>query len=78
VPLLDALHKAVNPVPVQLRLFRTGDYRFYPAFEGTAVEEDPALAFKALNADIGTEPDNQPLIAAAGVLFLEADHVTEL
>ena len=33
--------------------------------------------FKALNADVGTEPDYPPLRAAAGVLLLETDHITQ-
>ena len=48
------------------------------AFEDTACDEDPVLALKTLNADIGTEPDYLPLIAAVGVLFLEANLVVQL
>ncbi len=44
----------------------------------TSLKEDPALAFEAFNANISPEPDHLPLIAAAGMLFLEADHVTQL
>ena len=47
------------------------------AFEDTACDEDPVLALKTLNADIGTEPDYLPLIAATGVLLLEANHVPQ-
>ena len=36
------------------------------------------LAFKAPNPNISTEPDDLPLITAAGVLLLEANHITQL
>ncbi len=35
------------------------------------------LTFKAFNNYISAELDYQPLIAAAGVLLLEANHVTQ-
>lgn len=35
-------------------------------------------AFKALNPDVGTEPDYLPLIVAAGVLLLQANYITRL
>ena len=36
------------------------------------------LALEALNADICTKTDYLPFIAAAGVLLLEADDITQL
>ena len=36
------------------------------------------LAFKALEANISAESDYLPLIAAAGVLLLKANHVPQL
>ncbi len=36
------------------------------------------LALKALDSYISAEPDYLPLIAAAGVLLLEANHITQL
>ncbi len=36
------------------------------------------LAFKAFNTYISAEPHYLPLIAAAGVLLLEANHITQL
>ena len=47
-------------------------------FEDAPFNEYAALAFEAFNPDIGAEPDHLPLIAAAGVLFLEAYHVPHL
>jgi len=35
------------------------------------------LAFKAFNPNISAESDYLPLVATAGVLFLEADHITQ-
>ena len=35
-------------------------------------------AFKALNLNVSAETDYLPLIAAAGVFLLEADHITQL
>ncbi len=35
-------------------------------------------AFKALNPNVSTESDYPPLIAAAGVLLLEANYITQL
>ena len=34
--------------------------------------------FKALNLNVNAEPDHLPLIAAAGVLLLETNHITQL
>ena len=36
------------------------------------------MAFKAFYADIGPQPHHLPLVAAAGMNFLEADYITEL
>ena len=46
-------------------------------FKDTALNEDTVLTLKTLDADIGTEPHHLPFIAAAGVLFLEANHVAQ-
>lgn len=35
------------------------------------------LAFKTLNTDVSTEPDYLPLIAAAGMILLEADYIAQ-
>ena len=35
-----------------------------------------ALALKALNPDVSTESDYLPLIATAGMLLLEANHIS--
>ena len=37
-----------------------------------------AMAFKAFYADIGSQPYHLPLVAAAGMNFLEPNHITEL
>ena len=36
------------------------------------------LALEALNANIGTEPYYLPLVTAAGVLLLQANHITQV
>jgi hypothetical protein len=42
------------------------------------LKKDAALALEALDTYVGTEPDYLPLIAAAGVFFLEAHDVAQL
>lgn len=54
-----------------------GDKSFYPAFQKTALQQNVAPAFLTFNADIGTDPDYPPLIATAGMLFLEANDITQ-
>ena len=44
----------------------------------TTCQKDTTLALKAFNADISPESDYLPLIAAAGVLLLEADYIAQL
>ena len=41
-------------------------------------KEDEALTFETFNADTSVELDYLPFIAAAGVLLLEANHITQL
>tara|TARA_B100000315_G_C14423907_1_gene516882 strand:+ start:138 stop:275 length:138 start_codon:yes stop_codon:yes gene_type:complete len=41
-------------------------------------KKDEALTFKTFNADISVEPDYLPFIAAARVLLLEVNHITQL
>ena len=36
------------------------------------------LASEAFNPDVSPQPDHLPLITAAGVLLLEANHITQL
>jgi len=54
-----------------------GDKLLNPAFEYASFQEDASLAFKACNPDVSSEPHYPPLIAAAGVLLLEADYITK-
>ncbi len=63
---------------VGVPLLSPGNKGFDSAFKDTSLEEDPALASEAFNAYISPEPYYLPLIAAAGVLFLEADHIAQL
>ena len=51
---------------------------FYPALEGPPGQEDASAAAEAPNADIGSQSDHLPVVAAAGVSFSEAYHVAEL
>ena len=54
----------------------SGDKVFNPALESRALEQHPALAFEASDADVGAHPYHLPLVTAAGVPFLEADDIT--
>jgi len=58
-------------------LWSTGDKGANTAFEDTACQEDPVLATLAPDADVGSQSDYLPLVTAAGVLLLEADHVPQ-
>ena len=49
-----------------------------PALKDTSCQEDTAMAFQAFYAYISPQPYHLPLVAAAGVLLLEPDHVTKL
>jgi len=51
---------------------------FDSAFKYAALKKDTVLAFQAFNAYIRTKSDYLPFIAAAGMLLLEANHITEL
>ena len=51
---------------------------FHSALKDATFEKDTALALEALYANVGAKPDYLPLIAAAGVLLLEANHVAQL
>ena len=59
-------------------LLSSGDEGFNSALKDTSLKEDTVLTFKAFNPYISAEPDYLPLIAAAGVLLLEANHITQL
>ncbi len=61
-----------------MSLLSSGDEGFNSTFKDTSLKEDAVLALKAFNAYISAEPHYLPLIAAAGVLLLEADHITQL
>ena len=50
----------------------------YPPLQDASSQKNTALALEALYADISPQPYHLPLIAAAGVLLLEADYVAQL
>jgi hypothetical protein len=50
---------------------------FDSSFEFFTVEHDAALAPQTPDTYVGTKPDYLPIIATAGVLFLQPDYVTE-
>ena len=64
--------------PVSAHLFTSGNKGFDSTFEDAAFEEDTTLALEAFNTNISAEPDYLPLVAAAGVFFLEADYIAQL
>ena len=51
---------------------------FYSTLKNTTSQEDAVLAFEAFDTDIGAESDYLPLVAATGVLFLQANHIAQL
>ncbi len=54
----------------------SGDKGFDSTLKDDAVKKDIVLTFKAFNADVSAEPDYLPLIAATGVLLLEANYIS--
>jgi len=50
---------------------------FNSALKDASLQKNTALAFKAFNPDISPQPHYLPLIAAAGVLLLQANHITQ-
>ena len=59
-------------------LLSSGSEGFNSALKDTSLKEDTVPTFKAFNPNVSTEPDYLPLIAAAGVLLLETNHITQL
>jgi hypothetical protein len=59
-------------------LVSSGNEFFNPPLEYAALQKNPALALEAFNPDISPQSDHLPLIAAAGVLLLEADDIAQL
>ena len=57
---------------------RVGDNGFDSTFKDSSLKKNTVLTLKTFNADISTKPDDLPFIAAAGMLFLEANHIAEL
>ena len=51
---------------------------FHSAFKDASLQKDAALAFLAFNPDVCPQPHYLPFVAAAGVLLLEADDVSQL
>jgi len=56
----------------------SGDKFFNPALEGGALEQHPALALEAPDADVRPQPHHLPFVAAAGVRFAQPDYITGL
>ncbi len=59
-------------------LVTSGDKSLQPSLKHTSLQEDPSLAFEALEADIGAHPRHFPLVAAARMRFAHPDYVTGL
>ncbi len=55
-----------------------GGNGFNPARQQAAFEEDTVLTLETLKTNVGAKPDYLPLIAAAGVLFLQANDIAQL
>jgi hypothetical protein len=58
------------------RFFPGGD-SLYPVLKDTSRQEDAMLALQAFYPDIGTESHHLPLVAAAGVFFLQTDSIAD-
>ncbi len=58
-------------------LLSSGNEGFDPTLKDTSFKENMVPTFKALNPNVSAESDYLPLIAAAGVFLLEANHVTQ-
>ena len=78
IALTNKRAQASVTTPCGQPLLTSGNKGANSALEGTALQEYPALALEAFNADVGSYPDHLPLIAAAGVLLLEADDIAQL
>jgi len=59
-------------------LLSSGKKDFDSSLKDTALKENVVLAFEALNPYISAQPHHLPFIAAAGVLLLKTNHVTQL
>ncbi len=57
-------------------LLSSGNEGCNSELKDASLEENTVSTFKALNPNVSTEPDYLPFIAAAGVLLLEANHIT--
>ena len=55
----------------------TGDEIPDSALENTACQENAVLASLAPDTDVGPESYHLPLVTAAGVFFLEANHISQ-
>jgi len=56
---------------------RVGVNSLDSALKDSALKKNAVLTFKTFNAYISAEPDYLPFIAAAGMLLLEANNITE-
>lgn len=52
--------------------------RFHALLQGCPVEQHPAVAGQAAQADIGAKPRHLPGRSTAGMRFAQADHVSEI
>jgi len=59
-------------------LLSSGNKGFDSSLKDTALKENVVLAFEALNPYISAQPHHLPFIAAAGVLLLEVDYVSNV
>ncbi len=67
-----------GPAGSEIVLLSSRNKGFHSALKDATFEKDTALTLEAFDANVGAEPDYLPLIAAAGVLLLEANHVAQL
>jgi hypothetical protein len=51
--------------------------RLEPAFENPAWQKHPASTSMALDADVGANADNRPVVPTAWVRFPESQHIAD-
>jgi hypothetical protein len=54
-----------------------GDNGFDSTLKDAAFKKDAALTLKTSDADVSTEPDYLPFVAATGMFLFQANHITQ-
>jgi hypothetical protein len=65
------------PIFISVLVGSLGNKFSNPALESRTFQQHTVLALEASYADVSAHPYHLPLVTAAGVLFLEADHISQ-